>query len=62
MMDIKEYLIDNLGFIVIYLFLIIFISMTAGKKAVVGVLGLTLFVMIMTNINILYPATLKLTK
>lgn len=61
-MDIKEYLIDNLGFIVVYLFLIIFISLTAGKKAVVGVLSLTLFVMIMSNINILYPATLKWTK
>jgi len=61
-MNIKEYLIDNLGFIVIYLFLIIFISLVAGKKAVVGILGITLFVMIMTNIDILYPATLKFTR
>lgn len=61
-MNIKEYLIDNLGFIIVYLILIIFISLAAGKKAVVGILGITLFVMIMTNIDILYPATLKFTR
>lgn len=61
-MNIKEYLIDSLGFIVVYLILIIFISLAAGKKAVVGILGITLFVMIMTNIDILYPATLRFTR
>jgi hypothetical protein len=52
---ILEYFVDNTGFIIVFLFLLLFLSLTAGKKSMYYLLLILLFSVVMTNIDYLQP-------
>jgi len=52
---ILEYFVDKTGFIIVFLFLLLFLSLTAGKKPMYYLLLILLFSVVMTNIDYLQP-------
>jgi hypothetical protein len=52
---ILEYFVDKTGFIIVFLFLLLFLSLTAGKKTMYYLLLILLFSVVMTNIDYLQP-------
>ncbi len=52
---ILEYFVDHTGFIIVFLFLLLFLSLTAGKKSMYYLLLILLFSVVMTNIDYLQP-------